>query len=296
MKTVLVLLKQEPLAFEDMVGVMERGGGRLYVGALSARTFLFWTWLLWRRVRVIFLGWQTLKNQEWEVQRGLQRFANSSTSQRMMMSESMSTHTADHSQPNLVGFLILCLSICLSTEVAYIKKVGCYFKRVFLMFYHNFQIHEKVLVFCHNFYEVMGLRWWLCYSRGVWLHHWSWLWDTVLILITSDYWLFQMAQLAFFILPLLVIKWLSKKRIGKMANCIFYSIIKALGCLFNLQAKSAVKLPRYRGWLLLWPCRGSEPGLQRRRRELLRPSLKQLSTRNSLLPDWRSRENAAARV
>ena len=100
----LTMSGQVPLASVDTEGAMVSAGGSLLEGALSALTSLFWTWWLWRRVRTIFLDWLTLRNQEWEVPRGLQRSASSSISPRRMMFANTSTPTADRSQPKLVCY------------------------------------------------------------------------------------------------------------------------------------------------------------------------------------------------
>ena len=63
-----------------------------------------------------------------------------------------------------------------------------------------------------------------------------------------------------------------------------------------LQERSAAKHPRSRGWWLPWPCKGSVPGLLRRRRGLQKPSLRLRSTRNFSPPGSRSRGSVAARV
>ena len=117
-KKYLYLSGQELLASVGTVGATENGGGNLYVDALSAKTFLFWTWLLWRRVRMTFLVWLTLRNQEWEVQRGHLRSVNFSISQRRMMFESMSTPIVEHLPQKLVSFLI-------SILIFWARACGC---------------------------------------------------------------------------------------------------------------------------------------------------------------------------
>lgn len=62
------------------------------------------------------------------------------------------------------------------------------------------------------------------------------------------------------------------------------------------QVRRWARLLRFRGWSLLWPFKGSVQELQTRRRGLWRPSLRLLSTRNSLPQDWRNKENDAARA
>ena len=113
-----ILLEQAPLASVDMEDVMESEGGRLFVDALLARTSQFWTWLSWRRARVNFPDWLMLRSQEWEVQRGPQRFESFLTSRRRMMFGSMWTLIAELLLLNLVGVLISFLMgnmICLLT-------------------------------------------------------------------------------------------------------------------------------------------------------------------------------------
>lgn len=100
-----------------MAAGMERGEGSLSVDALLAQTSQFWTWLLWRKVIMIFLDSLMLRSQEWEVQRGHQRSGSCSTSPRMMMLGSTSTHTAETSHPRLVSLLIsLLITILVNCE------------------------------------------------------------------------------------------------------------------------------------------------------------------------------------
>lgn len=67
-------------------------------------------------------------------------------------------------------------------------------------------------------------------------------------------------------------------------------------CILSTQERIAAKLPRFRGWWLLWLYKGSEQGLQTRRRELLSPSQLQRSTRSFLPLGWRSSVNAVVRA
>jgi len=99
------LFEQVLLVSEDTEGVMESEEGSLFVGALSAQTSLFWTWLLWRRVKMICQVWLMWKSQEWGVLRELPKSVSSSICPRMMMSGSMSTPTVGLSQPKMVKFL-----------------------------------------------------------------------------------------------------------------------------------------------------------------------------------------------
>jgi len=63
-----------------------------------------------------------------------------------------------------------------------------------------------------------------------------------------------------------------------------------------LQARKPVRRQKFRGLSLLWPCKGSAPGLQTRRRGSPRPSLRPQNTRSSLPPGSRSRGTAEVRA
>ena len=86
-----------------MVGETESVEGSQFVDALSVKIFQFWTWLLWRRVKMIFLGWLTLRSQEWGAPREHQKSGSCSTSLRRMMFGSMLILIAEPLQPNLVS-------------------------------------------------------------------------------------------------------------------------------------------------------------------------------------------------
>ena len=100
----LVSLSQVHLASVGMAGVMGSAGGSRFVDALSALISQFWTWLLLRKVRMIFQGWLILRSLEWEDLREPQKSASYSTFPRKMMSASMSIRTAEPSQQNQVQF------------------------------------------------------------------------------------------------------------------------------------------------------------------------------------------------
>ena len=95
--------EQVLLVSVGMVGETESVGESQFVVALLVRIFQFWTWLLWRRVKMIFLDWLTLRSQEWGVQREHQKSGSCSTSLRRMMFGSMLILIAETLQPKPVS-------------------------------------------------------------------------------------------------------------------------------------------------------------------------------------------------